>query len=264
MVTVNIDGKTVSVPEGTTILDAARKAGIVIPTLCYLKELNEIGACRVCVVEVEGYDRLMAACNTQVLEGMVIRTDSTRARRTRRTNLQLILSQHDCQCPTCARSGNCSLQRMANSLNILDQPYKTRYDEGEWDRTAPLIRNESKCIKCMRCIQVCEKIQGLGIWDLANTGGRTTVDVSGNRTIKGSDCAYCGQCITHCPVGALQARDDTQRVLDAIDDKETVTVVQVAPAVRAAWAESFGVSREFASPRRMAAALLEGWRHEEE
>ncbi len=255
MVTVNIDGKTVSVPEGTTILDAARKAGIVIPTLCYLKELNEIGACRVCVVEVEGYDRLMAACNTQVLEGMVIRTDSTRARRTRRTNLQLILSQHDCQCPTCARSGNCSLQRMANSLNILDQPYKTRYDEGEWDRTAPLIRNESKCIKCMRCIQVCEKIQGLGIWDLANTGGRTTVDVSGNRTIKGSDCAYCGQCITHCPVGALQARDDTQRVLDAIDDKETVTVVQVAPAVRAAWAESFGVSREFASPRRMAAAL---------
>ena len=255
MVNVIINDKPVSVPEGTTILNAARKAGIVIPTLCYLKELNEIGACRVCVVEVEGYDRLMAACNTQVLDGMVIHTDSTRARRTRRTNLQLILSQHDCQCPTCARSGNCSLQSMANSLNILDQPYKTRFDEGEWDRTAPLIRNESKCIKCMRCIQVCEKIQGLGIWDIANTGGRTTVDVSGNRTIRDSDCVYCGQCITHCPVGALQARDDTQRVLDALDNKDVVTVVQVAPAVRAAWAESFGVTREFASPRRMAAAL---------
>ncbi len=255
MVKLSIDGRAATVPEGTTILEAARKVGIAIPTLCYLKELNEIGACRVCVVEVEGYDRLMAACNTQVSDGMIVHTDSTRARRTRRTNLQLILSQHDCQCPTCPRSGNCSLQSMANSLNILDQPYKTRYDASEWDRTAPLIRNKSKCIKCMRCIQVCDKVQSLGVWDLANTGGRTTVDVSGNRTIRDSDCTYCGQCITHCPVGALQARDDTQRVLEAIDNKNIITVVQVAPAVRAAWAESFGVSREFASPRRMAAAL---------
>ena len=255
MVNLTINGRAVCVSEGSTILEAARKAGIHIPTLCYLKELNEIGACRVCVVEVEGYDRLMASCNTQVSEGMVVHTDSTRARRARRTNLQLILSQHDCHCPTCTRSGNCSLQSLANSLNILDQPYKSEYSPGEWDRSAPLIRNESKCIKCMRCIQVCDKIQGLGVWDLANTGSRTTVDVSQNRTIRQSDCTFCGQCITHCPVGALQARDDTQRVLDAIDDPNIVTVVQVAPAVRAAWAESFGVSREFASPKRMAAAL---------
>ena len=255
MVNLTINNRPVCVPDGTTILEAATKAGIHIPTLCWLKDMNEIGACRVCVVEVEGYDRLFASCNTEVMEGMVVHTDSTRARRARRTNLQLLLSAHDCHCPTCTRSGNCSLQSLANNLNILEQPYKPEVNQGEWDPEAPLIRHESKCIKCMRCIQICEKVQTLSVWDIANTGGRTTVNVSKNRTIMTSDCAFCGQCITHCPVGALQARDDTQRVLDAIDDPEITTVVQVAPAVRAAWAESFGVSREFASPKRMAAAL---------
>ena len=255
MVNLIINNKAVSVPEGTTILDAAKTVNIVIPTLCYLKDINEIGACRVCVVEVEGLDRLVAACNTPVTEGMVIHTDSARARKARRNNLRLILSQHDCHCPTCFRSGNCSLQKLANDLNILDMPYKTVCAENEWDPTAPLIRNESKCIKCMRCIQVCDKIQSLNIWDLANTGGRTTVNVSGNRTILESDCAFCGQCITHCPVGALQARDDTARLADALEDPDIITVVQVAPAVRTAWAESFGVDRDFATPKRMAAAM---------
>lgn len=255
MVNLIINGKDICVAEGTTILQAANKAGIVIPTLCYLKELNEIGACRVCVVEIEGRDRLYASCNTPVEEGMVVYTDSTRARQARRTNIRLLLSQHDCKCPICVRSGNCSLQSLANDLNILDLPYRTEYSEGEWDRTAPLIRNESKCIKCMRCIQVCDKVQSLNVWDLANTGARTTVNVSYNRTIRDADCAYCGQCITHCPVGALQARDDSQRVMNAIDDPNVVTVVQVAPAVRSAWAESFGMKREDATPGRMAAAL---------
>jgi len=255
MVNLTINGKTVCVPEGTTILKAASEADIVIPTLCYLKGLNEIGACRVCVVEIEGQDRLSASCSTPVEEGMVVYTDSARARKARQNNIQLILSQHDCRCPTCVRSGNCSLQSLANDLNILEQPYKTEYKEDEWDRTAPIIRNESKCIKCMRCIQVCEKIQDLGVWDIANTGARTTVDVSHNRTIRTSDCTYCGQCVTHCPVGALQARDDTRKVLAAIDDPDIVTVVQVAPAVRTAWAESFGLKRELATPKRMAAAL---------
>ena len=255
MVKVTINGKTVEVAEGSTILQAANAAGVVIPTLCFLKDINEIGACRVCVVEVEGQERLSASCNTPVFDGMVVYTDSPRARKARRTNLQLILSQHDCHCPTCVRNGNCALQSLAAEMNILEQPYKDDVDFGEWDKTMPLIRNESKCIKCMRCVQVCDKIQGLKIWDVSGTGGRTSVNVSLNRTIAGSDCAFCGQCITHCPVGALQARDDTQKVFAAIEDPEIVTVVQVAPAVRSAWAESFGMSREAASPKRMAAAL---------
>jgi NADP-reducing hydrogenase subunit HndD len=152
MVNLTINGKAVCAPEGTTILQAASKVGIVIPTLCYLKDLNEIGACRVCVVEIEGQDRLSASCNTPVEEGMVAFTDSARARKARRNNIQLILSQHDCRCPTCVRSGNCSLQSLANDLNILEQPYKTEYKKDDWDRTAPIIRNESKCIKCLRCI----------------------------------------------------------------------------------------------------------------
>jgi NADH-quinone oxidoreductase subunit G len=255
MVKLTINGKAIEAPEGTTILRAANTAGIAIPYLCYYPELNQIGACRVCVVEVEGVDRLAAACNTPVEEGMVVFTNSPRARKARRMNVQLLLSQHDCHCPTCSRNGNCVLQTLAQDLNILENPYSNDIKENRWDRTAPLIRNESKCIKCMRCIQVCDKIQDLRIWDVAGTGGRTTVDVSKNRTIRESDCTYCGQCITHCPVGALEARDDTERVFAALDDPDVITVVQVAPAVRSAWAESFGVSHEFASPGRMAAAL---------
>ena len=257
MVNLTINGKAIQAVEGTTILEAAKNAGIVIPTLCYFKDLNEIGACRVCMVEVEGIEtQLFAACKTIVEEGMIVYTDSTRARKVRRDNIRLILSQHDCHCPTCARSGNCSLQTLANKLNILDHPYKAEYQkENTWDITAPLIKTASKCIKCMRCIQVCDKIQSLNVWDLANTGSRTCVDVRDNMTINEVDCSFCGQCISHCPVGALGARDDTEKVLEFIDDPEFVTVVQVAPAVRTAWAETFGLEREKATPKRMAAAL---------
>ena len=257
MVNLTINGKEIQAVEGTTILEAAKNAGIVIPTLCYFKDLNEIGACRVCMVEVEGIEtQLFAACKTYVEEGMIVYTDSTRARKVRRDNIRLILSQHDCHCPTCARSGNCSLQTLANQLNILDHPYKAEYQkEITWDLTAPLIKNAAKCIKCMRCIQVCDKIQSLNVWDLANTGSRTCVDVRDNLTIREVDCSFCGQCITHCPVGALGARDDTDKVLEYIDDPDYVTVVQVAPAVRTAWAEMFGIEREKATPKRMAAAL---------
>ena len=257
MVNFTINDRELQAVEGTTILEAAKNAGIVIPTLCYFKDLNEIGACRVCMVEVEGISsQLFAACKTYVEEGMVVYTDSTRARKVRRDNIRLILSQHDCHCPTCARSGNCSLQTLANKLNILDHPYKTEYQEEiNWDLTAPLIKNAAKCIKCMRCIQVCDKIQSLNVWDVANTGSRTSVDVRDNLTINEANCSFCGQCITHCPVGALGARDDTEKVLEYIDDPEDVTLVQVAPAVRTAWAEIFGVDRYKATPKRMAAAL---------
>ena len=258
MVTLTINGQTIQVSEETTILEAASQAAIHIPHLCYLKDINEIAACRVCCVEVEGEQAMVTACNTPVREGMVVHTNSPRARATRRTNVELILSQHDCKCATCVRSGNCHLQAVANDLGILTVPYETQLPQGlrkAWTTTFPLFHDYNKCIKCMRCVQVCDKVQSLGIWELTGTGGRATIDVSGNRVIKDSDCALCGQCITHCPVGGLRERDDTQRAFRALAGQDKITVVQVAPAVRTAWGEYFGLKREEATMERMAATL---------
>ncbi len=247
MVNLMIDGKQISVKENTTIMEAAAQNGIPIPKLCYLKGINEIAACRVCVVELEGKEKLITSCNNVAEEGMVIYTNSPKVRRHRRTNVELILAQHDCQCVSCTRSGNCSLQSVANDLNILDIPYKKVLEKRPWDLSFPLIRDSSKCIKCMRCVQVCEKIQGLGVWDVEGTGSRTTVNVAGHKSIHEADCALCGQCITHCPVGALRERDDTEKVWSAIADKNKIVVVQVAPAVRTAWGEELGMKPDEAT-----------------
>ena len=255
MVNAVIDRRPVSVKEGTSILDAARGAGIQIPHLCYLKGINEIAACRMCAVEVEGTERLVTACDNEVLEGMVIHTNSPRVRSARRTNLRLILSQHDTSCTTCIRSGNCELQRIAADLNIHYQPYEVHPERSAVDLEAPLIREAGKCIKCMRCVQICDKIQDMHIWDVAGTGSRTTVDVSYNRLLKNTECTYCGQCVTHCPTGALTARDDTGKVYAALADPSITTVIQVAPAVRVAWAEAFDLAPETATVGRMVAAL---------
>ena len=255
MVNFTINGRELSAAKGTTILKAAEKAGIPIPHLCFLKEINEIAACRMCIVEIEGTERLVPACNTEVLEGMVIHTNSPRVRRARKTNLRLILSQHNSNCTVCVRSGNCELQKLSRDLNIHAQPYRVHLERSKVNLETPIVREASKCIKCMRCVQVCDKIQGMHIWDVAGTGSRTTVDISRNRLLKDTDCVFCGQCVTHCPTGALTVRDDTNRVLRALADPEITTVVQVAPAVRVAWAEEFDLPLKQASAGRMVAAL---------
>ena len=255
MVNLTINNKRLSVPEGTTIMDAAKEIHITIPSLCFLEGINEIGACRVCVVEIEGVERLVTACNNTVEEDMIVLTNSPKVREARKTNVELILSQHDATCALCVRSGNCALQDVATDLGIIINPYHQSLPHARWTEGFPLVRNYEKCIKCMRCIQVCDKIQDLHIWDIANTGSRTNVDVSGNLRIEESDCTLCGQCITHCPVGALRERDDLDEVFEALADPDKITLVQIAPAVRAAWGEALGLDRDFATVKRLAAAL---------
>ena len=255
MVNLTIDGLKVSVPEGTTIMQAAATVGIDIPRLCFLKDINEISACKVCVVEIQGQNRVVTSCTTPVQEGLVVYTNSPKARSVRRTNVELILSQHDCLCATCVRSGNCSLQKLSNDLGIFDIPFEREIVDTPWNKNFPLIRDSKKCIKCMRCVQICDKVQDLHIWDVQNTGSRTTVDVAGNMCIEDSNCSLCGQCITHCPVGALKERDDVPKVYEALADATKVTAVQVAPAVRTAWAEAFNMPEEMCTEKRMAAAL---------
>ena len=255
MVSLTINDQKITVSEGTTILEAAREVGIDIPHLCYLEGINEIGACRVCIVENKGMDTLITACNTPVEEGMQIYTNSPKVRKTRRINAELILSDHDCKCATCVRSGNCSLQKIANDLGILEVSYENVAEVSKWNYNVPLIRDASKCIKCMRCIQICDKIQSMNVWDITGSGYRTTVGVAHNEPIEEADCAFCGQCITHCPVGALRERNDTGRMLDALADPDKITMVQIAPAVRAAWGEGVGLYREESTTGKLVSAL---------
>ena len=255
MVTLTIDGHAVTVPEDTTILEAARSIHIEIPTLCYLKGINEIGACRICTVEVEGQPRLVPACDNVVSRGMVVHTNSPRVREARRVNLRLLLSQHDTKCTKCTRSGNCKLQQLTNDYNLLGEHYIDDLRNAPPDFSNPVVRIENRCVKCMRCIQICDKVQTMGIWDLMGTGSHTTVGVARTRTLGESDCTFCGQCITHCPVGGLQEHDDTGKVFDALADPQRITVVQMAPAVRAAWAEYFHLDPKYASAERMVTAL---------
>ncbi len=258
MVNITINDIPITAPKNSTVMEAAKTAGIDIPHLCYLKEINEIGACRLCCVEVEGEEKLVPACDNVVQEGMKITTNSPRVRNACRTNLELIMSQHDGQCTACTRSGNCQLQKLANDFNLPENSFCKELPAGKaarWEKDFPLIRDAGKCVKCMRCIQVCDKIQSLGIWDLAGTGSRTRVDVSQGLSISQSDCSQCGQCIVHCPVGALRERNDVDKVLALLDDPDLVTVAHIAPAVRTAWAEHLGIPEDSATVSRLAGAL---------
>lgn len=255
MVTLTIDNHTVSVPNGTTILEAARKVGVKIPTLCYLPKINEVASCRVCAVEVEGVDKLATACNTQVVEGMVVHTNTQRVRVTRKTNVELILSQHVDHCVTCVRSGNCSLQSLSKAMNIQSVPFRKEAPERPWDPALPILRDSAKCIKCLRCVSVCERVQSLGVWEVTGSGAHTTVRIRGGLPMNEANCALCGQCVSHCPVGALRERDDTETVFSALADPTKEVVFQIAPAVRSAWGEILGLSPDQATEKRLAAAV---------
>ncbi|MDU6010664.1 MAG: [FeFe] hydrogenase, group A [Slackia sp.] len=255
MVRLTIDGTPVSVPEGTTILNAAREAGITIPTLCELKGLNEIGACRVCVVKVEGEDRFPASCTTPVAEGMEVRTNTPEIVTARRSNVKMILSEHRSECTSCLRADTCALQQISRDLGAWNLPFPSNQTKaGDWDHDFPLRRDSSKCIKCMRCVSVCEKNQHCAVWDFTGTGPHMKVTVREGLPIADAGCSLCGQCITHCPTGALTARTDIHRVMEALMDPTVETVVQIAPAVRTSWGEGVGLDRTLATQGRMAAA----------
>ena len=256
MVKILIDDHSLEINEGATILDAACQAGIPIPTLCYYKDLCAIGACRLCLVELEGTDRLTTACNTIAEEGMVIRTNTPRVRQARRVNLELILADHNNNCPHCSRNMNCSLQQIAKTLNIKDTPYPANIRCKEWPEEHPLLKDDSKCVYCMRCLAVCNDIQSLGVWDLFGTASNLKIDLKNAKSITDvHNCVLCGQCITHCPVGALSARDDTDKVIAALNDPEQVVIFQIAPAIRTAWGEPFGLSEAEATVGKMVAAV---------
>jgi len=258
MVSLTINGKSVTVPEGTTIMAAAKKIGIEIPHLCYLKGINEVGACRICCVEVKGESALVASCNTAVRESMEVITDSAKVRTASLNNLMLIMSEHDGTCSMCDRSGECQLRRLTNHYDFHASLYPKKLPSAKdcaWNPNFPLIRDTSRCIKCLRCINICKKVQGIGIWSLMGTGERARVAVKDERPIENTACVLCGQCITHCPTGALRERKDTMKVLEKLQDPDTVTVFQIAPAVRAAWAEETGLDPKEATVNRIAGAL---------
>ena len=257
MVNVTIDGIQVEVEEGTTILAAAEAAGRKIPTLCALQGVNHIGACRICVVRIEGEERMAAACNTAVYEGMVVHTNTPEVVRARRSNLQMIMAEHNSDCNVCLRNGSCALQDLCRDFSIGRLPFEPEFRIEQWDANFPLQRDASKCIKCMRCVAVCEQIQHCSVWDFVGTGPHMKVSVHDGKPINTAGCALCGQCINKCPTGALTERDDTGKVMRALLDPDTMTVVQVAPAVRAAWGEGVDLAREDATVGRMVSALRE-------
>lgn len=255
MINLTIDGKECRVKNGTTVLEAAKEAGIRIPTLCFLKDVSETAACRMCLVKIKGQERLSASCNTLCEDGMVVETASEEVQKARRANLKLILSRHNTSCTTCVRDGNCSLQELSKELNILDNEFPVTYRKKKWQEELPLLRDASRCIQCLRCINICEKVQSMRVWELRGTGAGAFVGIRGGLTLEEAGCTYCGQCVTHCPTGALSARDDTGLFRKFAADKELTTIVQIAPAVRTAFAEATGQKDSFGTEKRMVAAL---------
>ncbi|MBQ2955587.1 MAG: iron hydrogenase small subunit [Clostridia bacterium] len=256
MITLTIDGVEVTVPAGSTVLEAARAAGIRIPTLCYMKDINEIGACRLCVVDT-GARAWQAACVAPAAEGMKVKTNTPALRAARKTNLELLLSNHDKKCLSCVRSTNCELQKLCREYGVDDE---NRYagattSHPEDFGSAAIVRDNSKCVLCRRCVAVCSKIQNVGVIGAINRGFNTSIASPWNMSLGETACINCGQCIAVCPTGALTERDDTAKVFEAIADPTKHVVVQPAPAVRAALGEEFGLPMGTSVTGKMAAAL---------
>lgn len=242
MVNLTINGQKVEAVENSTILEAARLANIEIPTLCFLKGINEVGDCRMCVVEVEGRRNFATACITKVEEGMVVNTNSQKVIEARKLVLDLILSNHNRECLTCSRNKNCELQSLAEKFGMSKIEYEGERIPYEIDEVSPsIVRDLSKCILCRRCVATCKKVQGIGAIDSTNRGFNSKITTAGDKTINDVNCTFCGQCIQSCPVGALREKDTTDVVWSKILDPETYVVVQTAPAVRAALGEEFGM-----------------------
>lgn len=256
MVELTIDGQKIKAPKGSTILEAARLAGIKIPTLCHLKEINQIGSCRVCVVEVKGAKSLVASCVYPVSEGMEVKTNTPEIRESRKMTLELILSDHNRECLTCVRNQNCELQKLAEEFGIREIPFEGEKSKQTIDDFSPsIIRDSSKCVLCRRCVAVCEKIQKVAVISANERGFSTTIGPAFNQSLNEVACTMCGQCILACPVGALKEKDDIQKVWDAIADPEKHVVVQTAPAVRVSLGEEFGLEMGTAVVGKMVAAL---------
>lgn len=255
MINVKINGRDYSVPAESTVLEACRYAGIDIPTLCYLKDINQIGACRLCLVEVVGARGLVTACVYPATEGMEILTNTAKVQAARKTNIELVLSAHEKKCLSCIRSTNCELQKFANDFGADADYFKGTAPEKAIDTsTAFLVRDNNKCILCRRCVGACEH-QGIGAIGAVNRGFDTEIAPAFDKTLSETSCISCGQCIVACPVGALYEKDDTARVFEALSDPTKHVAICTAPSVRATLGECFGYDPGTDVEGKMAAAL---------